>query len=83
MTSMTNKQYRSALVQLKLSQRAAARLLGTSEVTSRRWAKSGVSGTAAILLKLLLDGDVSVAKVAAASGTTVKTVRLGKLAPEE
>jgi len=78
--NMTNKEYRAALAQLGLSQRAGARLLGVDDTTSRRWARSGVSGTAVILLQLLLNGDISIAKVAAINNTTTRAVRLGKLA---
>jgi hypothetical protein len=56
---MTANQYRAALSRLDLTQVGAARLLGVNEVTSRRWAKSGVSGTVAILLRLLIAGKIT------------------------
>jgi hypothetical protein len=40
-----------------------ARLLGVNEATSRRWAAHGVSGTAAILLWLMMDGKVTPADI--------------------
>lgn len=36
------------------------RLLGVNDVTSRRWAKSGVDGTVVILLRLLLAGKITI-----------------------
>ena len=56
---MTANQYRAALDRLKLSQVGAARLLRVNEATSRRWARYGVEGTAALLLALLRDGKVT------------------------
>lgn len=63
---MTANQYRAALKKLELSQVGAARLFGVNDVTSRRWAKDGVSGTVAILLRLMTAGKVSIADVEAA-----------------
>lgn len=63
---MTANQYRAALAKLELSQVGAARLFGVNAVTSRRWAKDGVTGTAAILLRLLVRGKITVADVEAA-----------------
>ena len=57
---MTSTQYRAALAHLGLSQVGAARLLGVNGATSRRWAARGVTGTAAILIKLLAAGKVTV-----------------------
>lgn len=62
---MTANQYRAALDKLGLTQVGAARLFGVNDVTSRRWAKSGVTGTAVILLRLLLDGKITVEDVEA------------------
>lgn len=56
---MTANQYRSALSRLDLTQVGAARLFGVNDVTSRRWAKDGVSGTVSILLRLMLAGKVT------------------------
>lgn len=64
--SLTANQYRAALKKLGLSQRGAARLLGVDERTSRKWAENGVSGTATILLRLMLAGKVSAAEIEAA-----------------
>ena len=63
---MTANQYRAALAKLGLSQVGAARLLRINEVTSRRWAKDGVTGTAAVLLRLLVKGKITIADVEAA-----------------
>lgn len=57
---MTPIQYRAALAKLNLTQVGAARLLGVNEATSRRWARFGVTGTAATVLRLLIDGKISV-----------------------
>ena len=63
---MTANQYRSALSRLGLTQVGAARLFGVNDVTSRRWAKDGVRGTASVLLRLLVKGKITVADVEAA-----------------
>lgn len=60
---MTPNQYRAAIAKLGLSQVGAARLFGVNDVTSRRWAKSGVSGTVVILLRLMLAGRITVEDV--------------------
>jgi hypothetical protein len=60
---VTANQYRTALSRLGLSQVGAARLFGVNDVTSRRWAKDGVSGTVAILLRLMVAGKVSIEDV--------------------
>jgi hypothetical protein len=60
---MTATQYRNALSRLGLSQVGAARLFGVNDVTSRRWAKDGVSGTVAILLRLMVAGKVTIEDV--------------------
>lgn len=65
---MTANQYRAALAKLGLSQVGAARLFGVNDVTSRRWAKSGVSGTVAILLRLLLAKKITVEDIEAVNG---------------
>lgn len=58
---MTTKQYRRALEQLGLSQRAAAEYLGVTPRTSQNWALgfSPVHPCAARLLRLLLDGKIT------------------------
>lgn len=60
---MTAQQYRSALAALGLNQEAASRLLAVHHATARRWAARGVTGTAAILLRLLAAGKVSIQDV--------------------
>lgn len=62
---MTANQYRAALSRLGLTQVGAARLLGVNEATSRRWARYGVTGTAAIVLRLLTAGKVTVEDIEA------------------
>lgn len=62
---MTANQYRAALKRLDLSQVGAARLFGVNGVTSRRWAKSGVTGTVSILLRLLVAGKITIADIEA------------------
>lgn len=64
---MTANQYRSALAKLGLTQVGAARLFGVNDVTSRRWAKNGVTGTVAILLRLLLAKKITVEDIEAAN----------------
>ena len=63
---MTASQYRDALARLDLTQVGAARLLGVNEATSRRWAAHGVTGTAAILLRLTIAGRVDPKDIEAA-----------------
>lgn len=63
---MTANQYRAALTRLDLTQVGAARLFGVNEVTSRRWARYGVNGTPAILLKLLITKKITVKDIEAA-----------------
>jgi hypothetical protein len=56
---MTANQYRAALDRLGLTQVGAARLFRIGERTSRRWADEGVTGTAEILIGLMLAGKVT------------------------
>jgi transcriptional regulator with XRE-family HTH domain len=58
---MTANQYRRALEQLELSQYAMAKLLGVAGRTSQNWALgfSPIHPCAAMLLRLLLDGKIS------------------------
>lgn len=63
---MTANQYRAALERLDLTQVGAARLLGVNDATSRRWARFGVTGTAAILLRLLMAGKIKAKDIEAA-----------------
>jgi hypothetical protein len=63
---MTANQYRAALDKLGLTQVGAARLLDVNEATSRRWARYGVTGTAAIVLRLLATGKITVKDIKAA-----------------
>ena len=65
---MTANQYRAALAKLGLSQVGAARLFEVNDVTSRRWAKSGVSGTVAILLRLLVAKKITIEDIEAVYG---------------
>lgn len=63
---MTANQYRAALSHLDLTQVGAARLLGVNEATSRRWARHGVTGIPAILLRLLAAGKITAEDIEAA-----------------
>lgn len=65
---MTANQYRAALAKLGLSQREAGRLLEVDERTSRRWAldERAIPQMAAILLRLLVAGKVTVKDIEAA-----------------
>jgi len=65
---MTANQYRAALDRLGLTQVGAARLLGVNEVTGRRWARYGVTGTAEILLRLLTDDKITISDIESARG---------------
>ncbi len=53
-------QYRALLAKLELSQVRCAHLLGVAEFTSRRWAANGAVGTAAIVLRLLMAGKITI-----------------------
>lgn len=59
---MTAKQFRAALDRLGLSQAAAANLVGADPRTGRRWAldERAVPECVAILLRLLIDGKITV-----------------------
>lgn len=63
---MTSSEYRDALSRLGLTQSGAARLLGVNPVSGRRWARDGVTGTAEILLNLLVIGRLKIEDVEAA-----------------
>lgn len=63
---MTPKQYRAALAALGLTQNEFGELLGVHKGSGRRWAVQGVTGPAAILLRLLEMGKVKVKDVDAA-----------------
>ena len=65
---MTANQFRTALNRLDLTQVGAARLLGADDRTARRWAldERPVPPAAAILLRLLLAGKISVKDIEAA-----------------
>ena len=62
---MTNEQFKHAIDKLGLTQLAAARLLGVDGRTVRRWAigERQIHFAAAILLRLLLSGDVTIEAV--------------------
>mgnify|MGYP000724648441 CR=1 FL=1 len=54
---MDHEEYRAALAALSLSQKDAARLLGSDDRTSRRWAlgESAIPTTVEIILTLCLE----------------------------
>lgn len=58
--AMTSAQYKAALSSFGISQAEAAKLLHIGERTSKRWAAQGVEGPAAILLRLLLAGKLTI-----------------------
>jgi hypothetical protein len=60
---MTARQYRAALAALGLTQNGVGELLGVHKGSGRRWAAHGVTGPAAILLRLLETGKVKVQDV--------------------
>jgi hypothetical protein len=60
---MTSDQYRAGLTQLELTQVGFAALLGLHDVTTRRWARFGVSGPPAILLQLMVDAKITPADI--------------------
>jgi len=60
---MTPHQYRALLRRQGLTLSATARLFNVADKTPRRWKQDGIEGPAAILLRLLDDGKVSVADV--------------------
>ena len=70
---MTANQFRSALSRLELSQLGAARLFGVNGRTVRRWALGEISvpEDKATLLRLLLDGKITIEDVQPSSGRSV------------
>jgi hypothetical protein len=60
---MTRQQYRDALDQLALTQVGMARLIGISDITSRRWARHGAHGPGPILIRLLVLGKIKVGDI--------------------
>jgi hypothetical protein len=61
---MTAKQFAATLDQLGMSGPGLARLFGVHAATVRRWAQHGCHDTRTIvLLRLLLDGRITVADV--------------------
>lgn len=63
MSRLTKHQYRKALEALDITQQEAGELLGTSKRSGQRWAELGVEGPAAILIRLLLKGEITLADV--------------------
>jgi hypothetical protein len=62
---MTSDEYRKLLKRLGLSQVGAAALLRVNAVTSRRWAKYGITGIADLFLQMLNMGKITVADIVA------------------
>lgn len=56
---MTPDEYRAALERLGMTQVGFARLVGSGERSSRRWAEQGAPGAVAILLRLLDAGKIT------------------------
>jgi hypothetical protein len=65
---MTSNQYRKAIEQLGLSQERAGLFFGYSARQSQRWAmgEASVPNAVAILLRLLLQGKITMADIEAA-----------------
>jgi hypothetical protein len=62
---VSSKQYRALLAELDMTQVGTARALGVNDVTSRRWAASGAVGIAALVLRLLMAGKLTIADIEA------------------
>jgi hypothetical protein len=60
---MTANQFRAALKSLGLTQAGASGLFRVDERTGRRWAEQGLSGPAAILMRLLVEREITVAQI--------------------
>lgn len=65
---MTPAEFRNALNRLGLTQVGAARLFRVAPKTVRNWACSGCHGTIVTLLRLMLDGTITVQDVERARG---------------
>lgn len=65
---MTPTQFQAAIDRLDLSQRGLAAIFGRNERTSRAWAsgQSAINPEAAILLRLMLAGKITVDDIKAA-----------------
>jgi DNA-binding transcriptional regulator YiaG len=57
--ALSPDEYRELLEQSGITQVGASRMLGVNEKTSRNWARNGVTGTAAIILRLYFWDKVS------------------------
>jgi DNA-binding transcriptional regulator YiaG len=74
---MTAKQFRAALDQLGLTQAAVARLLNMADRGVRHWylGTAQISPVAAIIVRLLLAGKITVDDVAEAGNAKDRRVR--------
>ena len=81
---MTYFQFRALLDELRLSQLAAARLLGADARTVRRWAlgERSVPPTVGVLLQLLADDKIAKADITAAQEEIRKFDECGEIDDE-
>lgn len=57
---LSARQYRALLAEQGLTQAESARLLGVNDGSARRWAATGVMGAAALVLRLLSSGKITI-----------------------
>lgn len=57
---LSARQYRTLLAEHELTQADSARLLGVNDGSARRWASNGVMGAAALVLRLLSTGKLTI-----------------------
>ncbi|PWT73950.1 MAG: hypothetical protein C5B60_07510 [Chloroflexi bacterium] len=69
---MNSAEYRAVIAELGLTQTAAARLLGVSPRTSRKWAcdETDIPGPAARLLRLMIAAKITPQRVAKLIGNS-------------
>jgi hypothetical protein len=64
---ITAEQFHTMLADLGITQVGLAKLIGVSDGTSRRWSREGITdGPAAILLRLLHEKTIGIARIEAA-----------------
>jgi DNA-binding transcriptional regulator YiaG len=75
--TVTPKQFKAAIDELGLSQGRAARLCGFHPRTAKRWASGGrkVPEPVAIILRLMLAGELTIEQMESAADKPVKSKR--------